>query len=189
MVFVGRRFFDEKYVWGPLCEFDWPNEEKTLAGLEAACELSWEKLRADEVAKAAASGDVLDVAWSREFLNNPEPVKAVSRVRDAMVSFGASDVMTRRGARSSSAIGKQLQERPTLHDIITPHLRQPQTNSRHTTFTTIHHQILIKQTRSQYLSVCVQSDATRAYVDFYGYFHPTCLLRPCRFRGQTVREM
>jgi hypothetical protein len=115
MVFVGRRFFDEKYVGWPPCEFDWPNEPKTLAGLEAACELSWEKLRTDEVAKAVASGDILDVAWSRVFFSNPEPLKAVSRVCDAMVSFGASDVMTRRGARRSSAIGNSCRKgRPCM---------------------------------------------------------------------------
>jgi hypothetical protein len=90
MVFVGRRFFDEKYVGGPACELDWPKEPKTLAGFEAACELSCEKLRTDEVARVGPSGDVLDLARCREFLSKLEPVKAVSRVRDAMLRFGAS---------------------------------------------------------------------------------------------------
>jgi hypothetical protein len=90
MVFVGRRLCDEKYVGGPACEFDCPKEPNTLAGLEAECEVRCEKLRADEVAKAAASGEVLDVASDREVLSKLEPVEAISRVRDAIVRFGAS---------------------------------------------------------------------------------------------------
>jgi hypothetical protein len=86
IVFAGVRFCDEKYVGGP--EFDDPwllKELKTLAGLEAACELSCEKLRTDDVAKAVAKGDVLDNANDREFWSKLEPVEAISRVREAMV--------------------------------------------------------------------------------------------------------
>jgi hypothetical protein len=84
-VFAGVRFCDEKYVGGPEFEDPWLLKElKTLAGLEAACELSWEKLRADDVAKAVARGDDLDNASGREFCSNLEPVQATSRVREAM---------------------------------------------------------------------------------------------------------
>lgn len=87
-VFVGVRFCDEKYVGGPACEL--PSEPKTLPEpVGAACELSCEKLRADVVAKAAASGDVRDVASNLEFLSKLEPVEAISRVCAAIVSCGA----------------------------------------------------------------------------------------------------
>jgi hypothetical protein len=86
IVFAGVRFCDEKYVGGPELEDPWLlKEPKTLAGLEAACELSWEKLRADDVAKALATGDDLDNASDREFWSKLEPVEANSRVREAMV--------------------------------------------------------------------------------------------------------
>jgi hypothetical protein len=86
IVLVGVRFCDEKYVVGLFCEPCWLKELKTLAGLEAACELSCEKLRTEDVARAVASGDALDVASAREFRMRPEPVEAISRVRDAIVS-------------------------------------------------------------------------------------------------------
>jgi hypothetical protein len=84
MVFVGVRLCDEKYVVGP-CEPCWAKELKTLVGLEAACELSCEKLRTDEVAKTAARGDDRDAASVREFRSKLEPVEASSRECAAMV--------------------------------------------------------------------------------------------------------
>jgi hypothetical protein len=99
MVFAGRRLCDEKYDGGPPCEPSWPNEPKTLVGLlEAECEFSCEKLRSDEVANVAASGDVCEMASGREVRSMLEPVEAISRVRNAMVKLGAM-VMT--GMRSS----------------------------------------------------------------------------------------
>jgi len=79
-------------VGGPFEDDCPPKEPKTLAGLEEACELSCEKLRADDVAKAVARGDDLDIASGRVFLSKLEPVEAISRVRDAMLGcvFGAS---------------------------------------------------------------------------------------------------
>jgi hypothetical protein len=85
IVLVGVRFCDEKYVVGPPWEPCELKELKTLAGLEAACELNCEKLRTDDVARAVASGDALDVASARGFRSRPEPVEATSRVRDAIV--------------------------------------------------------------------------------------------------------
>jgi hypothetical protein len=114
MVFVGVRLCDEKYVVGP-CEPCWAKELKTLVGLEAACELSCEKLRTDEVAKAAARGDDRDAASVREFRSKLEPVEASSRDCDAMLSvWGEVEwwwVMTR--SRAPSSIGGQLVEGPT----------------------------------------------------------------------------
>jgi hypothetical protein len=86
MVLVGVRFCDEKYVVGLFCEPCWPKELKTLVGLEAECELSCEKLRRDDVVRAVASGYALEVASGRAFRSKLEPVEAVSRVRDAIVS-------------------------------------------------------------------------------------------------------
>lgn len=61
--------------------------------------MSCEKLRADDVAKTAALAHVRDVASGLEFRRKLEPVEAISRVRDAMVRFGANGVvMTGRGA-------------------------------------------------------------------------------------------
>lgn len=76
---------------GPLPEPCWPKELKTLVGLEAACELSCEKLRAHVGAKAAVRGEARDFASGCEFRNRPEPVWAISRVREAISCvFGAS---------------------------------------------------------------------------------------------------
>jgi hypothetical protein len=73
-------------VVGPDCEFCWlPKELKTLAGLEAACELICEKLRADDVARAVARGNDRDEASVCEVRSKLEPVEAISRVRDAML--------------------------------------------------------------------------------------------------------
>ena len=88
MVFAGRRFCDEKYEGGPDCELSWPIEEKTLVGPVADCEPSCEKLRAEEVVKAAANGDIREVARDREVRSNAEAVPAASRVRDAIMGFG-----------------------------------------------------------------------------------------------------
>jgi hypothetical protein len=87
MVFVGVRLCDEKYAGGPpACAF--PRLEKTLAEFVAACELSCVKLRAEHVVKAAASGDILEVARGRELRSSVEAVVAASRVRDAIVRVG-----------------------------------------------------------------------------------------------------
>lgn len=87
MVLVGRRLCDEeKYEGGPDAALSWPNEEKTLVGFVADCELRCELLRAGHVARAAASGDILEFASGRECRINVEAVVAVSRVRDAMAS-------------------------------------------------------------------------------------------------------
>lgn len=85
-MFVGRRLCEEKYDGGPDC--DWPKEEKTLAGLVADSDLSWVKLRAEEMLKAAANGDVLETANDRELRSRLEAVEAARRVRDAIVSLG-----------------------------------------------------------------------------------------------------
>ena len=63
-----------------------------LLGLEAEadCELSCEKLRVNDVLKAAASGVILELASAREFASDLEAVEAARRVRDAIVSFGVS---------------------------------------------------------------------------------------------------
>lgn len=65
-----------------------------LVGSEAECELSCEKLRAEDVVKAAASGGILEVLSGLELRISPEAVVAASRVRDAiwiMVELDASD--------------------------------------------------------------------------------------------------
>lgn len=69
---------------GPPPEPCWPKELKTLVGLEAACELSCEKLRTAVVAKAVARGEDLDFANACELRSRPEPVEAISRVREAI---------------------------------------------------------------------------------------------------------
>lgn len=91
IVFAGRRFCVEKYEGTPPdLEPVW--KAKMLVGSEAECELSCEKLRAEDVVKAAASGDILEVASGLELRSSPEAVVAASRVRDAIiVTFGASD--------------------------------------------------------------------------------------------------
>jgi hypothetical protein len=86
MVLVGVRFCDEKYVVGLFCEPCWPKELNTLVGLEAACELSCEKLRKEDAVRAVASGYALEVANGRAFRSRLEPVEAISRVRDAIAS-------------------------------------------------------------------------------------------------------
>lgn len=87
MVLVGSRLWDdEKYDGGPACEASGPNDEKTLVGLAAACELSCELWRADHVA-SAASGDILGVASGRELRISVEAALAASRVRDAMAGW------------------------------------------------------------------------------------------------------
>jgi hypothetical protein len=55
--------------------------------LVAACEFSCVKLRAEDVVRAAASGDILVVASGRELRSSVEAVVAASRVRDAIVSL------------------------------------------------------------------------------------------------------
>jgi hypothetical protein len=85
-VFVGVRLCDEKYEGGP--EWAFPKEEKTLAGFVAECALSCVKLRTEELVRAAATGDVLDVASGLEARIKVEVVVAASRVRDAIVRFG-----------------------------------------------------------------------------------------------------
>lgn len=83
---VGRRLCDEKYEGGPACELSCPSDPKTLVGLdEIACECDCEKLRAEDVTRAAASGDALTFAIERGFLIRLEPVEAISLVRDAIV--------------------------------------------------------------------------------------------------------
>ena len=73
-------------------ELELPKEAKTLVGSVAECELSCEKLRAEDVVKAAASGDILEVASGFELRSSPEAVVAASRVRDAIMGrLGASD--------------------------------------------------------------------------------------------------
>jgi hypothetical protein len=67
--------------------------------LEAECEFSCEKLRSDEVANAAASGDVCEMANGREVRSMLEPVKAISRVRDAMVKLGAMVMTSMRSSK------------------------------------------------------------------------------------------
>jgi len=91
IVFAGRRFCVEKYEGTPPdLEPVW--KAKMLVGSEAECELSCEKLRAEDVVKAAASGDILDVASGLELRSSPEAVVAASRVRDAIMGrLGASN--------------------------------------------------------------------------------------------------
>ena len=114
-VFVGRRLCDEKYEGGPDCE---PIEEKTLVGPVADCELSCEKLRAEEVVKAAANGDILEVARAREDRSNAEAVPAASRVRDAIVGF-VQVVIDDGHAKLWASVGEYLQASPTatLHKL------------------------------------------------------------------------
>jgi hypothetical protein len=83
MVLVGRRLCEEKYVGGP--DEPPPNEEKTLAGFVAECELFCVKVRAAGIVKAAASGDIFGAANGREFRSNVEAVLAAILVRDAIV--------------------------------------------------------------------------------------------------------
>lgn len=110
-VFVGRRLPDEKYEGSPGLEL--PREEKTFVGSVAACELSCEKLRTEDVVKAAASGDVLEIASDLELRSSPEAVLAASRVRDAIiVSFGASDDDVEH-AKLQAAVGECLYPPPT----------------------------------------------------------------------------
>jgi hypothetical protein len=74
---------DEKYAGTPGLEL--LKEEKTFVGSVAECELSCEKLRAEDAVRAAASGDVLEVASDLELRSNPEAEVAASRVRDAIM--------------------------------------------------------------------------------------------------------
>ena len=63
---------------------------KTFVGFVAACELSCVKLRTEYVVRAAASGDILEVASGRTLRSSVEAVVAASRVRDTIVRFGGN---------------------------------------------------------------------------------------------------
>jgi hypothetical protein len=68
------------------------------------------------VAKAAASGDDVDVASDGECRNKLEPVEAISRVRAAMVRVGASGGVAARQLRhvTPTSAPSCTKHRPTV---------------------------------------------------------------------------
>ena len=114
IVLVGRRLCDEeKYDGGPDADVSWPNDEKTLVGFVADCELRCELLRADNVVTTAASGVILEFASGREPRNSVEAVVAASRVCDAMAS---SIVAARRLMTDTRCSNHLVVAIPSAHD-------------------------------------------------------------------------
>lgn len=71
----------------------------------AACELSCEKLRADETLKAAAAnGDDLEVSSGRELRSILEAVEAIRRLRDAIAEVGVELMTDTRTSRRASEL-------------------------------------------------------------------------------------